>query len=548
MFGSKKSTKYIFVAGGVMSGIGKGVTTSSIAKIMQSRGLKVTAMKIDPYVNVDAGTMTPTEHGEVFVLSDGLECDQDMGNYERFLNTDLTRDNYMTTGSVYLSVIGKERNLEYGGKNVEVVPHIPNEVIDQIDRAVAKVDAEVVVVEVGGTVGEYQNILFLEAYRMLKFRHPDDCAFVLVSYLPVLNGELKSKPTQYAVRSVNSTGIQPDFIVARCDLPIDAKRKEKIAFNCSLPADAIIGAPTVSSIYEVPVNFENEGFAELLAKKLGLSGRDKDMKEWREMVDRIKASTETVKIGIAGKYFATGSYVLADSYISVIEAVKHAASAQGKKAVIEWLNVEEFEKDPAQLSRLSEFGGIIVPGGFGDRGVEGKISVIKYCRENKIPYLGICYGMQLAVVEYARHVAGMTDANTTEVNPTTTNPVIDILPEQKELLAKKQYGASMRLGNYPALLKKGTIAYEQYGEDEVVERHRHRYEVNPEYIERIEKAGMVFSGTSPSRKLMEFAELPKSAHPYFVGTQAHPELLSRPLRPHPLFVGLIKASIERKQG
>jgi CTP synthase len=267
------------------------------------------------------------------------------------------------------------------------------------------------------------------------------------------------------------------------------------------------------------------------------------MKEWREMVDRIKASTETVKIGIAGKYFATGSYVLADSYISVIEAVKHAASAQGKKAVIEWLNVEEFEKDPAQLSRLSEFGGIIVPGGFGDRGVEGKISVIKYCRENKIPYLGICYGMQLAVVEYARNVLGLSDASTTEVNPNTTNPVIDILPEQKELLAKKQYGASMRLGNYPAILKEGTIIQKQYGESEVVERHRHRYEVNPDYIERIEKAGMVFSGTSPSRKLMEFIELPKTSHPYFVGTQAHPELLSRPLRPHPLFVGLIEAAI-----
>lgn len=546
MFGIKKNTKYIFVAGGVMSAIGKGITTSSIAKIMQSRGLTVTALKIDPYVNVDAGTLTPTEHGEVFVLADGMECDQDMGNYERFIDTELTRANYMTTGSVYLSVITKERNLEYGGKNVEVVPHIPNEVIDKIDAAVEAANADVAVVEVGGTVGEYQNVLFLEAYRILKFRHPDDCAFVLVSYLPVLNGEIKSKPTQYAVRSVNGTGIVPDFIIARSSAVIDQKRKEKIAFNCSIHPEAIISAPNVESIYEVPINFENEGLGELLAKKLGVGGRDRDMKEWRGLVDKIKAATKPIKIAIAGKYFTTGEYVLTDSYISVLEAIKHAAYHAGRKPVIEWINVEDFEKDPAQLSRLDQYGGVIVPGGFGDRGVEGKIATIQYCREKKIPYLGLCYGMQLAVVEYARHVAGMADANTSEVNPNTTHPVIDILPEQKELLAKKQYGASMRLGNYPAQIKKGTIAYEQYGKEEVVERHRHRYEVNPEYIEQLEKAGMVFSGTSPSRKLMEFAELPKSVHPYFIGTQAHPELISRPLRPHPLFVGLIEAATNRQ--
>ncbi len=546
MFGSKKNTKYIFVAGGVMSAIGKGITASSIAKIMQSRGLKVTALKIDPYVNVDAGTMTPTEHGEVFVLADGMECDQDMGNYERFLDTDLTRDNYMTTGSVYLSVITKERNLEYGGRNVEVVPDIPNEVIAKIDAAVAATDSDVAVVEVGGTVGEYQNVLFLEAYRILKFHHPGDCAFMLVSYLPVLNGELKSKPTQYAVRSVNAAGIVPDVVIARSASVIDAKRKERIAFNCSLHVEEIISAPNVESIYEVPINFEDQGLGELLAKKLGLGGRDRDMKEWRGLVDTIHAATEPIKIAIAGKYFTTGEYVLTDSYISVLEAIKHAAYQQARKPVIEWVNVEDFEKDPSQLSKLDQYGGVIVPGGFGDRGVEGKIAVIQYCREKKIPYLGLCYGMQLMVVEYARHIAGMTDANTTEVDPKTTHPVIDILPEQKELLAKKQYGASMRLGNYPATLKQGTIVREQYGKDEVIERHRHRYEVNPEYIAEIEKAGLVFSGTSPSRKLMEFAELPKDKHPYFVGTQAHPELISRPLRPHPLFAGLIAAAIDRK--
>lgn len=546
MFGSKKNTKYIFVAGGVMSAIGKGITASSIAKIMQSRGLKVTALKIDPYVNVDAGTMTPTEHGEVFVLKDGMECDQDMGNYERFLDTDLTKLNYMTTGSVYLSVITKERNLEYGGKNVEVVPHIPNEVIDKIDAAVEATDSDVAVVEVGGTVGEYQNVLFLEAYRILKFRHPEDCAFVLVSYLPVLNGELKSKPTQYAVRSVNATGIVPDVIIARSAVQIDEKRKEKIAFNCSLHPEEIISAPNVESIYEVPINFEDQGLGELLAKKLGLGGRDRDMKEWRALVDKIRASKEPVKIAIAGKYFTTGEFLLTDSYISVIQAINHAAYQFGRKPVIDWINVEEFEKDASKLSMLDKYQGVIVPGGFGDRGVEGKIATIKYCRENKIPYLGLCYGMQLAVVEYARSVAGMEGANTTEVNSATKYPVIDILPEQKELLAKKQYGASMRLGNYTAKIKQGTIVSDLYGKDEAVERHRHRYEVNPDYIEKIEAAGMVFSGTSPDRKLMEFAELPKDKHPYFVGTQAHPELISRPLRPHPLFVGLIKAAIERK--
>ncbi len=542
MFGLKNPTKYIFVAGGVMSSIGKGITASSIAKIMQSRGLKATAVKIEAYVNIDSGTLTPTEHGEVFVLADGLECDQDLGNYERFLDTDLSRLNFMTTGSVYLSVITKERNLEYGGKNVEVVPHIPNEVIDKIDTAVEAAGADVVVIEIGGTVGEYQNILFLEAYRILKFHKPDDCAFVLVGYLPLLNGEIKSKPTQYAVRTVNAAGIVPDFIVARGKVAIDEKRKEKIAFNCSMRPEEIISCPDVESIYEVPINFEDQGMGELLAKKLGLGGRDRDMKEWRAMVDKIRAATEPVKIAIAGKYFTTGEFVMTDSYISVIEAIKHAACAVGRKAVIEWLNVEEFEKDPKQLERLAQYQGVIVPGGFGNRGIEGKIKVIEHCRVNKIPYLGLCYGMQLMVVEYARSKAGLLDANTTEVNPDTTNPVIDVLPEQRELLAKKQYGASMRLGNYTAKLRKGSIVQAAYGEDEVIERHRHRYEVNPAYVQRMEAAGLVFGGTSPDGTLMEFAELPKDKHPFFVGTQAHPELISRPLRPHPLFLAFIKAA------
>jgi len=544
---TNRTIKYVFVAGGVMSSVGKGITAASIAKILQSRGFAVTAVKIDPYVNVDAGTMNPTEHGEVFVLKDGMECDQDLGNYERFLNVDLTKANYMTTGSVYLSVIGKERNLEYGGACVEVIPHIPNAVAEKINAAADAAKADIVVIEVGGTAGEYQNALFLETYRILKFKHPDDCAFVLVSYMPLLkDGELKSKPTQYAVRTVNAAGIHPDLIMARGSVAVDAKRKEKIAFMCSMRVEEIIAAPDVASIYEVPVNFETEGVGDLLIKKLHLPEKPKDLQEWRDFVAKGKAATETVKIGIAGKYFTTGDFVLADSYISVIEAVRQSAIWNNRKPVIEWLNVEEFEKDPAQLARLNQYQGIIVPGGFGNRGVEGKIKVIEHCRVNKIPYLGLCYGMQLQVVEFARNVLGMTDANTTEVNPSTKAPVIDILPEQKEMIANKNYGATMRLGNYPAKLKQGTIVREAYGKDEVIERHRHRYEVNPEYIAQIEKGGLVFSGTSPEGKLMEFAELPKDKHPFFVGTQAHPELISRPMSPHPLFMAFIKAATGRK--
>jgi CTP synthase len=491
--------------------------------------------------------MNPTEHGEVFVLKDGMECDQDLGNYERFLNKDLSKLNYMTTGSIYLSVIARERNLEYEGRCVSVVPEIPIAVIDAITGAAEAEKAEIVVVEIGGTVGEYQNILFLEAYRTLKFRNPDDCVFALVSYLPVHNGELKSKPTQYAVRTANATGIQPDFIIARANAPIDAKRREKIAFNCNVRPEDVISAPDVSTIYDVPLNFEKGGLGDEILKKFKLEPRKADMKEWQAFVDKAHAATKPVKICIAGKYFMTGEFTLTDSYISVLEAVKQAAFYNDRKPEISWVDTEDFEKTPEKLKDLSQYDGVIVPGGFGSRGIEGKIKAIEYCRVNKIPYLGLCYGMQLQVVEYARNVVGLKDANTTEVNTKTANPVIDILPEQKANIINKRYGASMRLGNYTAKLKKGTIVGELYKKEEVVERHRHRYEVNPEYIERIEKAGLVFSGTSPEGKLMEFAELPKDKHPFFVGTQAHPELISRPLNPHPLFLGFIKAASERSK-
>ena len=539
---AQKPSKYIFVVGGVMSGVGKGVTTASIGKILQSRGFEVTALKIDPYVNVDAGTMNPTEHGEVFVLDDGLECDQDMGNYERFLNRSLTRTNYMTTGSVYLSVINKERSLKYEGKSVSVVPYIPLDVLSKINKAILKNNAEIAITEIGGTVGEYENLLFLEAIKMLKIKRPADVLLVLVSYLPFQgdDNELKTKPTQHAVRALNAAGLQPDIIIARAKVPVDKKRKEKIAFHCSIREGNVISAPNVESIYEIPVNFEKDKISSVILSKLRLKPRSRDLRQWNRLVKSIREPKSTVKIGIVGKYFSTGSFVLSDSYISVIEAIKHSAYFLNQKPEIQWLNAEKFKSDSKYLKQLSDYDGIIVPGGFGDRGVEGKIAAIRYCREKNIPFLGLCYGMQLAVVEFARSVAGLKRAHTTEINPKTPYPVIDILPEQKKNISDKNYGATMRLGAYPAVLKKRTITNAAYKKHLISERHRHRFEVNPKYIKRLEKKGLVFSGFSPDRRLMEIVELPKSIHPFFVGTQFHPEFKSRPLTPHPLFLELIR--------
>ena len=541
--------KYIFVVGGVMSGVGKGIASASIAKILQARGLEVTALKIDPYVNVDAGTMNPTEHGEVFVLDDGTECDQDMGNYERFLNRNLSKSNYMTTGSIYLSVIKKERNLEYGGKQVEVVPRIPLEVIDRIDKAAARTKAEVAIIEIGGTVGEYENILFLESVRMLKLKKPRDVAVVLVSFLPSLGAggtELKTKPTQHAVRSLNSVGIHPDIILARAPVPLDRKRKNKIEFMCSLEKGDVISAPDVKSIYEVPMNFEKDKLGDRILSKLSLKSKRRDFKDWGRLVSTIRTAKKSVKIGIVGKYFGSGNFVLTDSYISVIEAVKHAAYFFKAKPEIEWIDSNDYERSPKKLQELSRYDGIVVPGGFGSRGVEGKMNAIRYCREHKIPYLGLCYGMQLAVIEFARDVLGLKDAHTTEVDPKTKNPVIYIMPEQKSNIAEKKYGATMRLGSYPAVLKKGTIAQRAYDKNSISERHRHRYEVNPDYISKFEKKGLIFSGISPDRRLMEIVELPQNQHPFFVGTQFHPEFKSRPLVPHPLFREFVKAAIKKQ--
>lgn len=532
-----------------MSGVGKGITTSSIGAILKARGYAVTAIKIDPYINVDAGTMNPTEHGEAFVLDSGLETDQDMGNYERFMEITLPSENYMTTGSVYESVIRKERNLEYQGKCVQVVPHIPLEVIERIKKASEKAKSDITLIEIGGTVGEYENILFLEAIRLLKIKNPDDVLSVMVSYLPMPSkiGEMKTKPTQHAVRTVNGAGIQPDVIIGRSEVPIDQKRKEKISIFCNVPEQYVISAPDVETVYEVPLNFEHDDLSRLILKKLKLKTRKTDLGKWYDLVESVKKSKEKIKIGIAGKYFGTGDFILGDSYISVIEAIKHACYKHGLKPEIDWLNSEAYEKEMHKVEGLLEYDAILVPGGFGSRGIEGKIKVIEFCRKNKIPYFGLCYGMQLMVIEYARNIMGLHGANTTEIDRKTKNPVIDIMPEQKKNLEDKNFGATMRLGACDAYLKKGTIAQKAYGKARISERHRHRWEVNPKYIEKIEKAGIVFSGKSKDGKLMEIAELPKSEHPFFLATQFHPEFKSTPLSSHPLFLEFIKAAKERKK-
>ncbi len=534
-----------------MSGVGKGITSSSIALIMKARNLKVTAIKIDQYINVDAGTMNPTEHGEVFVLNDGDETDQDMGNYERFLDVDLSRTNYMTTGRVYLEVIRRERNLEYKGKNVEVVPDIPLEVIRRFEKATEDADADVTIVEVGGTIGEYQSLTFLEAVRMMKIRYPQDVAVVMVSYLPIPAkiGEMKTKPTQYASQTLNSAGIQEDFIVGRGQFPIDIKRKEKLAMFCNVAPDHIISAPDVDSIYDVPLNFERDNFGHLLCEKLGISNGHTDLSRWKSFVRKVKNPKGEVNIAVVGKYFDSGDFVLSDVYISVLEAIKISAYGQGVKPVIRYLNSKSYEGAGAKkaVEELSKYDGVIVPGGFGSTGVEGKINAIQYCRENKIPYFGLCYGMQLAVIEFARNVVGMKDAHTTEVDKNTKHPVIDIMQGQKKIIEEGNYGGTMRLGAYPAVLKNGTIARDAYKSQNISERHRHRYEVNPKFIKELEDKGLVFSGTSPDQTLMEIAELPCDIHPFFIGSQFHPEFQARPLSPHPLFSAFIKAAMKHSE-
>lgn len=536
--------KFIFVIGGVMSGIGKGITTASVARLLKDRGFKVTCVKIDPYLNVDAGTMNPIEHGEVFVTEDGIECDQDIGNYERFLGENIPKINYMTSGSVYLSVINRERKLLYGGKCVETVPHIPEEVIKRLNIAAQKNKADFVLVEIGGTVGEYQNLVYFEAARMMRLRNPKSVLFVLVSYLPVPQiGEMKTKPTQYAVRSLNSAGIQPDIIVARSSSSLDKLRKIKLSVFCNVGPKDIISAPDVNNIYQVPLNFKKDKLDSRILEKFGLYEKKNDFGVWARMVNRSNKAKKEIKIGIVGKYFGAGKFSLGDTYLSVIEAIKHSSWNFLRNPKIFWLDAESYEKDLNKMkSELKEMDGIIVPGGFGERGVEGKIKAIQYARENKKPFLGLCYGMQLAVVEFGRNKAGMVGAHTTEVNLLTKYPVIDIMTEQKEKILSSKLGGTMRLGAYACHIKKGSIAMRAYGKREIYERHRHRYEFNSNLKNVLESKGLIVSGINPESGLVEIIEL--KDHPFFVGVQFHPEFKSRPLDPHPLFQRFIRATIK----
>jgi len=544
-----KKTKYIFVVGGVMSGVGKGITAAAIGRILQSKGYNVSAIKVDPYINVDAGTMNPIEHGEVFVTEDGDETDQDIGNYERFLNKNIYKENYMTTGRVYQSVIQRERNLEYDGKCVEVVPHIPMEIRDRITKAVKKTNAEIMIIEIGGTIGEYQNLLFLEAARFMKLEMPEDVVFLIVSYLPIPAkvGEMKTKPTQYAIRTLNSAGIQPDFVVARSRIGVDEPRRIKIAINSNISKEDVISAPDIKSIYDVPLNFEKDHLGDRILKKFGLKPKKSHLADWRKIVIQSRNAKKEADIGIVGKYFATGNFYLADSYISVIEAIKHAGVVNKCTPNLHWINTDEIDKKGPGI--LEKYDGIIVPQGWGSRGSEGKISTIKYCRENEKPYFGLCYGMQMAVIEFARNVCNLKTANSQEVDPKTRNPVIHIMPGQEKLLAKKQYGGTIRLGGWPCKIigrTKLSKAYrKKFGNKKTIsERHRHRYEFNNKYRSKLEKAGLTVCGTSPDGKIVEAIEI--TDHPFFIGTQFHPEYISRPLDPHPLFVEFVSTCLQMR--
>lgn len=539
----RKKIKWVVVTGGVISTLGKGIIASSIGMLLKNRGYKIDCVKIDPYVNIDAGTMRPTEHGEVYVTYDGGETDQDLGNYERFINIKVPKTNNITTGQVYLEVIKKERNLEYGGKCVEVIPHIPLEVERRLKEAAKKSEADIVIIEVGGTIGDYQNILFLETLRTMKLKG-EPMAFVHVAYLPIPQtaGEMKSKPAQHSMRSLNANGIQADLLIARATKQIDEIRKEKISMFGNIPKERVISCEDLQTIYEVPINFKKQELDLKILKTLKEKPKklNKEYNDWIKILKKTKQPKNEIKIAIIGKYFETGDYSLEDSYISVIEAIKHAAYNLETKPKIQWISSQALERGET----LKEYDCLIVPGGFGAKGVEGKINAIKYAREQKIPFLGLCYGMQLAIIEHARHVLGLKDAHTTEINPKTKNPVIDILPEQKINIKEKNYGATMRLGEYEAILKKNTITQKLYNKNKATERHRHRYEVNPEYKEKLEQKGLIISGISPNRKLVEYIE--RTDHPYFIGTQAHPEFTSTFIKPNPLFLGLIKTAIRKK--
>ena len=536
---------FIFVTGGVVSGLGKGISTASIGKILQAKGFNATAMKIDPYINTDAGTLRPTEHGEVWVTEDGGEIDQDLGHYERFLDVTISKRHNVTTGQVYGAVIERERKGEYLGKTVQPIPHVTDEIKRRIKEVANNTKADFILIEVGGVVGDYENILFLEATRQMKFER-EKVVFIHVAYLPFLGslGELKSKPVQHSTRELLSLGIQPDFIICRSDYPIDEVRKDKVAMFCNVAKEDIISNPNLENIYELPLYFEKQDFGNKILKKFGMESKNSDLEKWEQFVDNLNNGEKTVKIGIVGKYFDIGEYKLPDAYVSVIEAIKHAAANNLVKVDISWIDSKDFEKDKNELNALKNFDGIIVPGGFGPSGVEGKILAIEFVRENNIPFLGLCYGLQLAVIEFARNVCKLEDAYTTEIKIDCINPVIDFLPWQKKIIEESKYGATMRLGGQIVLIKPNTLAHKLYGKTEAIERFRHRYEINPKYVVVLEKNGFVFSGESKKDEgIMQIGELPN--HKFFIGSQFHPEFTSRPLKPNPLYDGFIKACVNK---
>lgn len=532
-------TKYIFISGGVISGIGKGIAVSSIALLLKSRGFTTTAMKADPYLNLDAGTLNPIEHGEVFVLDDGMECDQDLGNYERFLDQSLNATNYMTTGQVFKSIIDRERALGYEGKTVEFFQHPPEEIIQRIKKCAKKNRAEIVVFEVGGTVGEYQNLLFLEANRLLKLKFPRDVLHIHLTYLPIPSsiGEMKSKPAQMSIHELAQSGIQPDFVLARSQVAVDEKRKEKIAVAVGISPDDIISAPDVENIYQVPLNFENQNLSDKILKKINIKPRRRDLTDWKVMVNDALTAKKTAKIAMVGKYFSTGDFTLSDAYLSVIESIKHAAAKVDTKPKMTWIDSTQIEKEGPKM--LAGYDGIVVPGGYGSRAVEGIIESIKFARENRIPYLGLCFGMQLAAIEFARNVCNLKDANTTEIDPKTKNPVIDIMESQKKNVEGKVLGGTQRLGAWDFKAQKGTKFAKAYGILTGSERHRHRFEFNNKYRKIFEQKGFQVAATNKEETLVEALEL--KDHPFMIGVQFHPELKSRPLRPHPLYLAFMDA-------
>ncbi|MEO8363673.1 MAG: CTP synthase [Ilumatobacteraceae bacterium] len=528
--------KYVFVTGGVASGLGKGLTASSLGRLLKMRGLRVTMQKLDPYINVDPGTMNPFEHGEVFVTDDGGETDLDLGHYERFIDESLTRSSNATTGSIYQAVLAAERRGDYLGRTVQVIPHVTDEIKRRIQR-LATDEVDVVITEIGGTVGDIEILPFLEAVR--QFRNEvgrDNVCYVHVTLVPFIgpSGEQKTKPTQHSVTELRSRGIQPDVIVCRSDEPISDQLKRKISNQCDVEQRNVINAADTANIYELPLILHDEGFDTVICELLRLDSPI-DLTLWRELVARIEASTIPVRIGIIGKYIQ-----LQDAYLSVVESLKHAGFHHGAKVEVVWIQAEDVQGLLAD-DRLSSLDGIVIPGGFGPRGIEGKIRAAEYSRENGIPCLGLCLGMQVMTIEFARHVLGIPDANSTEFDATTQNPVIDLMNDQREVTDK---GGTMRLGAYYAVLEPGTIVGNLYDEPVVSERHRHRYEFNSNYRQRLEAAGLVCSGASPDKRLVEFVEL--AGHPYWVGTQAHPEFKSRPDRAHPLFRGLIGAALQRR--